>query len=305
MASFPVTPPVQTPGVNDVYEYCELYLDSNSRDSGTNDKPRFFLAPILHNILGIKVISAQVPFTYYVFQPTNNTFTLTDNAGAATNTVVIPPGNYNATTICTQLGASLTTASGGHATYTAAYNNTTGAIAVTSSVTEAFVLHFGADINDKGWNNPRLWLGFAAGSNTATSAGVLTAPSVACPTGPTYIYLESSLGGRIAKNIRVNGSTTNDPAVIARIPVNVNPWGVINYTDTTESFAFDMDDGFLQEITVSLSFGDSGQALSLNGSPWGVVLQVLVQRTTSISKYSKPDSNSPMLALPSKRLRIC
>lgn len=301
--SYPISHPVQTTGINDIYEYNEIHLDSNSRDTGTNDAPVFTLRPGFQGVLGIKVVSAQIPFSYYVFNDNNNTFLLTDNLalGPTTSTVSLLQGNYTATTLATQLSQALTAASG-TATYTVVYSSIAGKFLISSSVAEAFSLTFGG-VGDLGHDNPRLWLGFPGGSTSADAAGQLMSPNVVSVTGPNYLILTGSPAGRISKNMRVNGSSSIEPAILAKIPVSVNPWGVVHYVDPTEAHAFDMSEGLLQQISLGLQFGDSRHPVHLNGAPWSITLQVLTERSTSVSQFTAPEGGS-VLRVPSKRVRI-
>lgn len=300
--------PAQTPGLNDVFVHNEFNMDSNSRDAGTNDNPRFVIAPILDNVLGVKLISAQIPFSYYVFNSRNNTFTLTSTGGGPF-TVTIPVGNYTVTSLAVALAAAMNAVNPGGA-YSVTYSATTGRFTITSGTGGySFTLTFtdpGLLLDEgPGALSPRLWIGFPAGASTST-AGSLTAPYVANVTGPTYLLVLASLGARIAKNVRVNGLNSEDPPVLAKIPVNVNPGGLILFNDPSESYAFDMSDSFLQEMEFSLHFGDSNLPVEMNGQPWSLVLQILTKRDTSISKLgvSGGVGDSGVMRGKSKRVRM-
>lgn len=277
--------PVQTAGVNDVYEYNEIHLDSAARDAGTNDDPDFNLSPGFTNCLGVKLVSAQIPFTYYVFNSGNNTFEILSNPDdpATARTVALPVGNYTVNSIAKPLTEALGAATGD--TYTLTYSTATGKFVLASTSGSVFALRFGSDAKDPGTDNPRLWLGFAGGLNRSDNFGVLVAPHTANITGPNYLYLAASFGGRLSTRIRLNGSTTGNAPVLAKIPVNVNPYGVITYGDPSGSFAYDMASGTLQDLRLSLLYGHTLQRVDMNGAPWSVVLYVLTQRDTTLSRH--------------------
>ena len=305
----PESIPAQTPGLNDIFLHNEFNMDSNSRDFGDNNSPKFVIGPIFDNVLGVKLISAQIPFSYYVFNSTNNTFTLTATSGGP-YTFVIPVGNYTAATLATALAAELNAIDPAGA-YTVTYSATTGKFTFTSltpgySFTFTFTELPASQTNEgPGATNPRLWIGFPAG-DTSSTTGTIVAPFVANISGPGYLLLIASLGARISRSVRVNGFNSEDPPLLAKIPVNVNPGGLILFEDPTENYAFDMADGYLQEIEFSLQFGDSNLPVDLNGQPWSLVLQVLTKRDTSLSKYL-PVSGAkgvPTITGRSKRIRI-
>jgi hypothetical protein len=275
--------PLQTAGVNDVYEYNEIHLDSVARDAGTNDEPVFVINPPFDNVLGIKLVSAQIPFTYYVFDDTNGSFQILPGADPAqARTVTLPPGNYTVTSISAPLTAALGAATGD--TYSFIYSGATGRFTLRSTTGQVFALAFGSDAGDDGVTNPRLWLGFAGGINPSDASGNLVAPYTANITGPNYLYVTTSFGGRISRNIRVNGGSTPEAPAIAKIPVTVNPYGLITYTDPSGSYAFDMSNGQVQNLKVGLMFGHTLQKVRMNGSPWSLVLHVLTQRDTTVSR---------------------
>jgi len=280
----PWIPPAQTTGVNDLYVYNEFQFDSHSFDAGTLNAPQFILSKPLDGVIGVKLVSAEIPFTYYVITAVNNTFTLVDGGG--THTITIPVGNYTSNSISTALGTALTN---GFATYTVTYSLTTGKLTVTSTVAEAFIVTFTSPNNNlpvpHGDTNPGYWLGFAQGSNTAV-AGVLVAPNVLNITGPTHINVCGSIGGRIANTINVNGGSSFDPSSFGQVAVNTNPWGLITYQDASNPYFFDFGDGgYIQQISFYLSFGDMFKPLNLdlNGVGFSVTIGVLSKRTTSLT----------------------
>src|SRR3984957_15662945 len=95
-------------GLNNSLEYFEFSLDSldaiNSAD-GVNfnsNWPLFWLPKPLNDVAAIKIIECQIPFTYHVFNTSNNTFTLTETTGGPV-TVTIPVGNYSSTNLSSTL----------------------------------------------------------------------------------------------------------------------------------------------------------------------------------------------------------
>lgn len=293
--------PVQTSGVNDVFAYNELHLDSVERDGGSNDQPFFVLQPAFSEVMAVKLVGARIPFTYHVFNDGNNAFQLVPDVGGApdtVHTVRVPVGNYSVATLVPALQAALSAVSPADA-YTVSYDAAAGRLVVVADSGKPFALRFGTGDADRGISNPRIWLGFAGGDNLSDGDGRLAAPSVANLTGPNYLYLVSSaLGGRVSRNLRVNGGAALEPLVLAAIPVTVNPWGVVIYQDPTTEYAFDFSMGQVQKVDLALVFGHTGQTVNMNGSPWSVTFQVLTQRDTSVARNVKTD------LVGNKRLRV-
>jgi hypothetical protein len=289
----PASWPTQTGGINDVFAYKEIQLDSHQRDAGTNDEPVFYLAPAIHNVLAIKVVAAQIPFSYYVFDDHNNRFVLVDPSG--THDVALPTGNYDAIKLANTLMAVLNAASPTHG-YFASYSAVNGKLTVTADAD--FALTFDTDP----YASPHVWFGFTAGSNPSTNK-TLVAPGVCLSTGPTYLLLTSSAGSRISNQLRINGTSSDNPPVLAKIPAKSNPWGLIDYQDPDATYFFDMSDAYLQQISLALQLGSSNRTLAMNGGPWSIVLSALCLRDTSITRY---DVENQMAQLPrsSKRLRV-
>lgn len=273
---------IQTSGINDIYEYNEVHLDSAARDHGTNDQPVFNISPAMSGVMGVKLLSAQIPFTYYVFNHGNNTFQILPLGDPAqAKEITIPIGNYTVNSISGPLTSALELATGD--SYTFVYSGTTGKFTLRSTSGAVFSLRFGT-AGDDGATHPGMWLGFDAGEVRSDDSGVLVAPHTANITGPNYLLLTTSFGGRIAKNIRINGGSTPEAPAFAKIPVTVNPYGLITFTDPSDGYAFDMSMGQVQQLRVELLFGHTLQKVEMNGAPWSLVLLVLTQRGTTATR---------------------
>lgn len=283
---------IQTPGVNDVYEYNEIHLDSTQRDAGTNDHPFFDLHIPLSAVLGLKLLSAQIPWTVYnvvADGPTQNNVYRTSGT-----TRFVPPGFYDAP----QLLAALKSNEPG----CWAFDTTSGKFAFTNpSSTDA------VDLDFQDQRNLARQLGYEPGKvYTVPASQSLQAPYVANVASPNAVYLVSdSVGGRISRNIRVNGATSKANTAIAKIPVTVNNGETLFYTDPTPSNCFDMSMDNLTGMDFYLVDPYTSTPLSLNGSPWSVTFQVLTQRDTSVSRMMQGGVKGKGGAVPSgKRQRV-
>lgn len=298
---------LQTQGVNDVYEYNEIHLDSHQADNRNTDQgaihPRFAITPPINNAIGIKVLTAQIPFTWNVVTPANNHFTIN------TKGIDIPPGNYTLTSFVAWLNAY---AQPDGVTADSAlvwtYDERSGSLGIydpsrTSTAPPTYTVSFSAangpidlfGIPETGGSYDVIGPGADPNNPTYTLF-----PGTANMTGSNYLLLTSaSLAGRLAKNIRINGETTPHPIVLAKIPITVNPGGIILYSDVSPGYAFDMSLEQLQNIDLIMLDGTTLTPL-IPRSPWSVSLMVLSQRETSVPRIR----DVPTLNGIAKRLRI-
>lgn len=279
-------------GLNNTYEYFEFSFDSldtnTSPDASvsTLDWPLFMLQRPLTEVAAIKIIEVEIPFTYYVFNEFNNTFTLQIGAGPLL-TVTIPIGNYSSTSMANVLGTILTTAALPSPTFTVTYSGAsstqpnTGKFTISTAPPTQFTLTFGSNQS----TSPHLWLGFNPGSITSNLAGVLVAPNVAAVTGPNYLYLNSRKIGQMcnmylpegAENL---GGGVNSPQM-AKIPVNVQPNGIIFWQDPDPQKWFDIDGlNHVADLDFYFTLGNMSTPLPLefNGQSFSLKLGVLVRR---------------------------
>ncbi|KAI9017270.1 hypothetical protein BC832DRAFT_536600 [Gaertneriomyces semiglobifer] len=298
----PLRPPIQTVGINDIYVYHELHFDSSQRDNGTNSHPVFMLTNPLNNVLGIKVISADIPYVYYSFNKSNNVFYVEelDLDQTKRTAIRIREGNYSAEEIVRELRYQFLEAG---LDLEIEYEARTSTYAVFSKSTE-FALVFGLDPEGKEedlqhtHDSFRL-LGFDRGRYPSEEfaptlqTGPLGAyayiayPPYPCfPTSPSYLLLSSdTLGARISRYVHVSGKAMQNAGVLAKIPVNALPFDMIHYEDPTPIYVFDTSAGNVQAVDLQLKYGDTGMEVDLNGIAWCVTLGVLVKREASLARY--------------------
>lgn len=292
-------------GLSDSLEYIEYALDSADANTtpdatvSTLNWPLFILSSPLCNIAALKVLEAQIPFTYYIFNSTNNTFWINEYTDAVTPgtwvEITIPVGNYTADNLATELAALLNAATLVGNVYTVTYSGpsstpSTGKYTITASggaSSNPFILRFGVT-GDTGLTNPRLWLGFNAGDILSATVGAhasTTAPNIAQVTGPNYLYLNCRILGSGVKILLPAVTDSLGGAVagsrIARIPVDVQPGGTIYYTDPAPTMWFDLENlNNLAQIDFFFTMGNLALPLPLdfNGSNFSLKLGILVNR---------------------------
>lgn len=273
-------------GLSDALFYNEWHVDSFERTIGTVNEPIFIFQRDIHEVQGLKVIAAEIPFSYYVFNSTNNTFILTEitppGAGVPL-TVTMNVGNYTSTTLAIELERALEAA--GVLDYTVTFDSATLKYTISTTGGEDFSLTFGSS-TDLGITNPRLWLGFPAGVSTST-AGVLVAPNAAHVSGPDYLLLCSKRLGLLTNETFKRGALAQSGPILAKIPVNVNPGGIILYTDPDIEKYFDVDATVISDVDFFIAWGtaDGGlQLLDFNGLSFSLKVVFLTADNATVKR---------------------
>lgn len=284
-------------GLNDNYEYKEFSLDSLDADgsfiaaAASTDWPRFTVAADgpLENVAAIKVLEAEVSFSWDVFNSVNNSFTITESVGG-TKTITIPVGNYTASAIATALTTAFVTA-GTTATYTVTYAGLRNRLVFTSSTNNSFYFRFGAGYNipgvqpNSGNKNPRLFIGFPPGDTASSSVGgveEITTPNSILLSGPNYLYLNSTKLGSDMDIFLPTGAFNLGGGKcgpqVAKIAVDCNANNLITWKDPDPQKWFK----FSQLQTISnfdfyLTLGNttSQVPLQLNGLGFSLKLGIL------------------------------
>lgn len=283
-----------TLGVDPQLQYVEFYFDSldtlqtPSAGSSTRDWPQFLLSKPLNNIAAMKILEAQIPFTWYVFNTLNNKFTLQEDIGGPVQ-VIIPIGNYSSTSLSAILASILTTASPNGRTYTVTFSGASstlpnlGKFTFTSNVAAVFSFTFGVTEGD---TDPGIYLGFQGSAPfNSTVGGVLVAPNVANVTGPNYIYLKSNKMGSLFNTYLPQGADKlgSNVSEVAKIPVNVQPNGVIYWQDPAPEMWFDFENmNNLADIDFYFTLGNTSaqSPLQFNGSSFSLKVGILINKAS-------------------------
>jgi hypothetical protein len=251
-------------------EYVEWEGDSASVTNRNN--PLWYLGTPVKRIVGFKILSATIPFSFYTITSSNNTFILNDPTNTNT-TITIPPGNYTAYTICATLSSLLDAVSAGGYTYLTSYDSSTGKISTVDGNTP-YTFTFS--------NTLSTILGFGTGVATDV-AGVMTAPNVLQITGPSYLIMHSSELGILNTMSFLRDSVSSGTAV-CQIPINANPSGTIYYTDPDPMHYFECQGETLNKIDLFMTLGNSAStdpAIDLNGLSFSVKIGFAVEAPSS------------------------
>ena len=290
-------------GISADYHYQEFSLDSydNSGPANINytalNWPKFNLGgkvPI-QNVVALKIISAEIPFSYYIFNSSNNTFTFSENGGTY-NLVTIPIGNYTSSQMITELGTLLTAASTVGTTYVVTLNSNTEKLTIsgTGGTMTSFSFTFGTSTGT-GNTSPRLYLGFPGGITNSSGTSLITPNSINL-SGPNYLYINSSIIGALCNlNLpygAVNLGGGNSSVQMAKVQVNTNAFGTILYNDADPQYWFHVGNiSTFQTIDLYLTIGNLGSSatvvpIDLNGLNFSIKLGILLKNTTEDSSQS-------------------
>lgn len=312
-------------GLSTALDYHEFEFDSadctRSYDNAYTIKnwPNFYLGKPLDQVAAVKVLEAEIPFSYYVINAPNNTFQLTETRnlaipnGVNLRTVTITPGTYTSSSLLAETILQLNTTSAAFATNGA--NTSTGeAFLYTASTFSDSTLKFtfrsnyvqAAGVTGRksvftfSPKSPLLTVyGFTptetvftstepTGSGSSTASTVLQAPLVAEITGPNYVYLNSRTLGSLIK-LHLPGSGVINPQQsgadgpqIAKIPINCDFGTISFWKDPDPDKWFDLGNStFTGNLDFYLTLGtnDYKVPLNLNGLPFSLKLGVLTNKT--------------------------
>lgn len=297
---------IKMSGIDQTLCYVELAVDSFDataaggqfwkNSSSPNNEiifswPKFYWTEKTTNIVGIKIVSAEIPNVWDTINVGNNTLVYT--SAGVDHTITVPVGNYTGANLATNLQTQISAITAG---MTVVWNATNLSFTFTQTI----------DVNP--WsisfptkNSLYYILGFLAGStNSAVGAGSSVVSTViANLTGPYYVYLNSrTLGPLINFNLADGNALAIGGPQIARIPINVNKNSVIFYTDPNPNFFFDyFSQRGLEVFDLYLTLG-SGQEqipLDMKGVPWSVKFGILATRDASRDLTQKSTKRSSQL----------
>lgn len=208
----------------------------SQRVTGTRDNPIFNITPPINDCVGVAVLYASVPFTYYVIDNTCNRFDLT--LSATTYNCSLAPGTYNTQNIAGEFLAAIarqgtTTVSSQFIAFVdntdinfTIYNNTAGSgtpFSLNFNVANSAYQALG--FNQTTYNS--VTTQFNDNNEVTLAKHNIIAPRVINLTGPGQMYLNSDLGGALFGKVR---NQTAAQGILGFWPINAN------YTGTIESF---------------------------------------------------------------------
>ena len=239
----------------------QFYLTSTSKigvkmNSTLNSKinfeiPRFITkqSNILYHL--IKLLHAEIPYSFYIINDTNNVINLVINA--INHFFTVPVGNYNAFTLLTVLNTI-----DNKITFT--LNNSTGKYHIDSNF--IFSVLSSSTLN-------KIIGGISNTTYNAVAVNnkyVLNFPFAVNLLGTKNIYIKCNL---ILENLQTK---TNDSQTLKSIPVNVPPFGLILYNNN-ENIETLVKNSQIDNLNIEI-VDDDDNLINFNNQDWTICIEL-------------------------------
>ena len=255
----------------------QFYLTSTSKigikmNSTLNSKINFEIPRFItkqSNILyhSIKLLHAEIPYSFYIINETNNVINLVIDA--INHFFTVPVGNYNAFTLLTVLNTI-----DNKITFT--LNNSTGKYHIDSnfifSVLSSSTLTkiIGGFLNTTYYAIP------------INNKYVLNFPFAVNLLGTKNIYIKCNL---ILENLQTK---TNDSQTLKSIPVNVPPFGLILYNNN-ENIETLVKNSQIDNLNIEI-VDDDDNLINMNNQDWTICIELkttlqVSHNTQTIDEY--------------------
>jgi len=201
----------------------------------------------------VQLLNAQIPYSFYVINYTNQIFRYKLGVGAITS-VPIPVGNYTANSLITAIKAAVADAN-----FNATISSINGRLTFTYNTSFIIYNNFTYSIGSV--------LGFDANSTNTSITNAITPTFALNLLGIKTLHIRS--GNLVMKNVSsVQGGQT---ILLANVPVSAVPFGMIDYTDAGKN-NISIDNQDLDDILIELVDGETGQYINMNGQDWCITL---------------------------------
>ena len=227
----------------------------------------------------VQLLNAQIPYSFYVINQTNNQFRYRLGIGT-TYTSTIPVGNYNGNSLITALKQALTANS---ITLEITLSSINGKLTFTHA---SFNFTFFGSVA----NSILPILGFDDSTNYTSSGFTLGSPYPLNLLGIKTLQVRTN--NLIMSNISsVQGGQTT---LLSTIPVDCTPFGMINYVDKG-SHLMTIHNDSLDDLQIEIIDGESSNFIDFNNADWCMTLAFHIMRT--LEPIQKPTMRS-IIAIP-------
>lgn len=201
--------------------------------------------------LTIKCLHAEIPYSFYVVNEYNNLLSITDKFNQTFN-ISVPFGNYNANTFMKYLATVLPTG------MTLAFNNNNG----------KFTFSYNGNFSINSGSTCYVLMGFEKGKTYTSVDNKIEFPYLANFIGSKNIYL------KIPNLILDNYNTaTLDRATLSNIPVNVPPFSIIMYENSSGSSTTIKSIQIPDTLYLQLA-DDQNNLIDFNNTEFSITLQI-------------------------------
>lgn len=250
----------------------DILIRSLSRTSGSTSSSdftiQFFQRLALDTRRKLKLKYFMLYNTVYNITTSNQNIDFNENS--TNKTCAIPVGIWDAVSLATQVGTSMTTASSGYNTFTCTYSLTTKKFTISAGNNFSLLFSTGSNASTSMWEP----LGFA--SSNGLSGTNTTAATSTTGTQVSNLSLPLSLCILIS-NLTAPNVTSDGSMYSFYLPLSSSGGGIIEYFENSY---------FEQEIDIPMNFTQldrlnillvsaNNTSVNLNGSEWEMILSLV------------------------------
>jgi hypothetical protein len=261
-----------------------LLVDSRDRDPTKYPNAhtyRVTLPEAIRNVSSARLVSAEIPGTFYVFTSQRGNTSLTVSGGGATHTVTIPDGNYSASTMITTLESGINTAfSGDGVTFDVTLSETT--MRYTIRCLSHPLSTVSVDCETGVSTNHFMWgLGYYLGFNkeTLSGTGSVTAPGVLNLRPESYILVKiRNLNAVSECGLEGSGELRT---VFAKIPFVVSSFGINFYDKLLSDNIINPIQEKIEWLDIELVFHDGTPVEFVGAGEHSLTIEMFCSATTT------------------------
>ena len=242
-----------------------LLIDSRDRDAGAPGSYRIFLPKLYENVIGARLLTAEIPSTFYIFTAAsgNSTLYVTLDGQSVPVRVVVPDGNYGSTDMQIVLVEALNENT--DLTWSVSVSSTTQKLTLSNTD----LVDFSVDASGLG-----TYLGFSGVQ--LSEEGSVTSSSVISLNPHTYILLDiDELNGIDEGTIGGNGAGRG---AFCKIPFNANSfeYAILDVQRGTMP-RVDVNVARLDRLRIRLRFHEDGEIINFNGVEHSFTLEIITR----------------------------
>lgn len=258
--------------------FTSLLIDSRDRDRIRYPSPTEYTIDLPHTLLNVteaKLMSAELPSSFYVFTFAAQNTTLDLEVGGTRKLVTIPDGNYGFASMTNALKESLesTFADEGHV-FTVTTSGTTFKLSIEiDDPSLTMRLHSGNYVGDTTHWGLSYYLGFERNTVIESVSGVLQGTRPASLNPITYLLLDIEEFGRLHEPEILGRGGAASTHTFAKVPVNVDSFKYAYFDKPITHNTFSPPIPRLRKLRISWRM-HSGEPVDFQGLDHSLTLQL-------------------------------
>lgn len=251
----------------------QIYLNSQYATKTLNgtantDLLFYFASPVIpppNTLMTLKLLNMYVPVTFTLVNSSNNALVI------GTTSYTIPRGNYNSSSLRTQLLSILPVGFG------ISFDSTTNKYTFTYST--SFTISSSSTCLKL--------LGFASGTSVASTGNSITSTYPVDLTGDNMLFVDVT--NLMTSNL--SSTTGNRTSIVRSVLMNVAYGGVLYYEDATGASGSTIQEDHIGFIHLRLYGEDGSTLIDLNNNSWSVTLQIGFENKKLLPSIMRPITN--------------